>query len=158
MALSDEAICHVFGSRRFDLEDESTNVAWLAVPTFGESFHHNHHAFPRSAAHGLGRRETDPAAMFIWTLETLEIAHKSCASRPSASARSSSARSPPSPLPLGPLYLVVDDPGQRGADVLRDHSDWRMTSVAYSAARLRSGRFFQVSRSISVDTSRSSMK
>ncbi len=39
-----------------------------------------------------------------------------------------------------------------------DHSDWRMTSVASSAARLRRGRLFQVSRSISLDTSRSSRK
>ena len=48
------SICHFFGTRRFAVEDESTNVFWLALPSFGESWHHNHHAFPRSAAHGLG--------------------------------------------------------------------------------------------------------
>ena len=47
------SICHYFGRRRFDVEDHSTNVAWLALPSFGEAWHHNHHAFPRSAAHGL---------------------------------------------------------------------------------------------------------
>ena len=56
------SVCHFFGRRRFDVEDKSTNVAWLAIPTFGESWHHNHHAFPRSARQGLGqaRRSTSP--------------------------------------------------------------------------------------------------
>ena len=71
------SICHVFGRRRFDLgaENKSTNVAWLAIPTFGESWHHNHHAFPRSSAHGLKRWEIDTSAMFITVLEKLGIAH-----------------------------------------------------------------------------------
>ena len=47
------SVCHFFGSRRFDVEDHSTNVGWLAVLSLGESWHHNHHAFPRSAYHGL---------------------------------------------------------------------------------------------------------
>ncbi|MDX6706449.1 MAG: hypothetical protein QOK16_3429 [Solirubrobacteraceae bacterium] len=68
------SVCHFFGRRRFDVEDKSTNVAWLAIPTFGESWHHNHHAFPRSARQGLGRWEIDISAMFIWTLEKLGIA------------------------------------------------------------------------------------
>jgi stearoyl-CoA desaturase (Delta-9 desaturase) len=68
------SICHFFGRRRFDIEDKSTNVGWLALVTFGESWHHNHHAFPRSARQGLGRWELDPSAMFIWTLEKVGIA------------------------------------------------------------------------------------
>ena len=56
------SVCHFFGRRRFDIEDHSTNVFWLALPTLGEAWHHNHHAFPRSAVHGLGRRELDPSA------------------------------------------------------------------------------------------------
>src|SRR3954469_3899417 len=48
-------ICHFFGRRRFDVEDHSTNVWWLALPSFGEAWHHNHHTFPRSAQHGLSR-------------------------------------------------------------------------------------------------------
>jgi stearoyl-CoA desaturase (delta-9 desaturase) len=59
------SICHFFGRRRFDVEDHSTNVAWLAIPSFGESWHHNHHAFPRSATHGLGRWEIDLSALLI---------------------------------------------------------------------------------------------
>ncbi|HWI08676.1 MAG TPA: fatty acid desaturase [Solirubrobacteraceae bacterium] len=69
------SVCHFFGRRRFDVEDKSTNVAWLAIPTFGESWHHNHHAFPRSARQGLGRFEVDLSAMLIWTLEKLGLAH-----------------------------------------------------------------------------------
>jgi stearoyl-CoA desaturase (delta-9 desaturase) len=58
-------VCHFFGKRRFDVEDHSTNVFWLALPSFGESWHHNHHAFPRSAAHGLRWYELDPSAVLI---------------------------------------------------------------------------------------------
>jgi stearoyl-CoA desaturase (delta-9 desaturase) len=47
------SVCHFFGSRRFDTDDRSTNVFWLALPSLGESWHHNHHAFPRSAVHGV---------------------------------------------------------------------------------------------------------
>ncbi|HET8639830.1 MAG TPA: acyl-CoA desaturase [Solirubrobacterales bacterium] len=62
-------VCHFLGSRRFDVDDQSTNVFWLALPSFGESWHHNHHAFPRSAAHGLKRWELDPSAPVIAALE-----------------------------------------------------------------------------------------
>ena len=41
------SICHFFGARRFDTSDFSTNVFWLALPSLGEAWHHNHHAFPR---------------------------------------------------------------------------------------------------------------
>jgi len=68
------SICHFFGKRRFDVEDKSTNVAWLSIVTFGESWHHNHHAFPRSARQGLGRWELDPSAAFIWLLERIGVA------------------------------------------------------------------------------------
>ena len=44
------SVCHFLGTRRFDVDDESRNVFWLALPSLGESWHHNHHAFPRSAA------------------------------------------------------------------------------------------------------------
>ena len=69
------SVCHFFGTRRFDLEDKSTNVAWLAIPTFGESWHHNHHAFPRSAEQGLNRWEIDISAAVIDTMERLKIVH-----------------------------------------------------------------------------------
>jgi stearoyl-CoA desaturase (delta-9 desaturase) len=68
------SICHFFGSRRFDVDDHSTNVAWLALPSLGESWHHNHHAFPRSARHGLRWWEVDPSALVIGGLEKLGLA------------------------------------------------------------------------------------
>ena len=68
------SVCHFLGSRRFDTDDRSTNVFWLALPSLGESWHHNHHAFPRSAVHGLKRWELDPSALIIATLEKLGLA------------------------------------------------------------------------------------
>ena len=68
------SICHFFGRRRFDTSDESTNVGWLALVTFGESWHNNHHAFPTSAFHGLRRRELDPGGLLIRGLERLGLA------------------------------------------------------------------------------------
>jgi stearoyl-CoA desaturase (delta-9 desaturase) len=69
------SICHFLGSRRFDTEDRSTNVFWLALPSLGESWHHNHHAFPRSAVHGLRRWEVDPSGLLIATMERIGLAH-----------------------------------------------------------------------------------
>jgi stearoyl-CoA desaturase (Delta-9 desaturase) len=68
------SICHFLGTRRFEVEDRSTNVFWLALPSLGESWHHNHHAFPRSAVHGLRRWELDPSALLIGTMERVGLA------------------------------------------------------------------------------------
>jgi stearoyl-CoA desaturase (delta-9 desaturase) len=68
------SICHFFGRRRFDLEDQSTNVAWLAIPSLGEAWHHNHHAYPRSAAHGLRWYEIDLSAMVIKAMDKVGLA------------------------------------------------------------------------------------
>jgi stearoyl-CoA desaturase (delta-9 desaturase) len=68
------SVCHFFGTRRFDTNDYSTNVFWLALPSLGESWHHNHHAFPRSAVHGLRGWEIDPSALIIGALEKLGLA------------------------------------------------------------------------------------
>jgi stearoyl-CoA desaturase (Delta-9 desaturase) len=68
------SVCHFFGRRRFATEDHSTNVAWLAVPSLGEAWHHNHHAFPRSADHGLRPREVDLSGLFIRGLEKVGLA------------------------------------------------------------------------------------
>lgn len=65
------SVCHFFGKRRFDVDDESRNVGWLAPFSFGEAWHHNHHAFPTSAFHGLRlwERITDPTGLLILLLE-----------------------------------------------------------------------------------------
>lgn len=59
------SVCHFFGSRRFQVKDESRNVWWLSWISFGESWHHNHHAFPSSAFHGLRPWELDIGGLVI---------------------------------------------------------------------------------------------
>jgi stearoyl-CoA desaturase (delta-9 desaturase) len=70
------SVCHFFGRRRFETDDESRNVFWLALPSLGEAWHHNHHAFPTSAAHGLKWYELDPSALFIRGMERLGLVWK----------------------------------------------------------------------------------
>jgi stearoyl-CoA desaturase (delta-9 desaturase) len=69
------SLCHFFGRKRFDSDDESRNLAWLAPLSFGEAWHNNHHAFPTSAAHGLRwyERMLDPSAILIGTMERLGL-------------------------------------------------------------------------------------
>ena len=54
------SICHFFGHRRFEIEDQSTNVAWLSLVSFGESWHHNHHAFPAPPTTACGGGRSTP--------------------------------------------------------------------------------------------------
>jgi stearoyl-CoA desaturase (delta-9 desaturase) len=68
------SLCHFFGRRRFDTDDESRNLMWLAPLSFGESWHNNHHAFPTSFRHGLRPWELDVSAGVIWVLEKLGLA------------------------------------------------------------------------------------
>ena len=68
------SVCHFFGRRRFEIDDRSTNVGWLAVLSLGESWHHNHHAFPRSAYHGLRWWEVDPSGLIISGMQRLGLA------------------------------------------------------------------------------------
>ncbi len=68
------SVCHFFGRRRFEVDDQSTNVFWLAPFSLGESWHHNHHTFPRSARHGLRWYELDITAMVIRAMKRLKLA------------------------------------------------------------------------------------
>jgi stearoyl-CoA desaturase (Delta-9 desaturase) len=68
------SVCHFLGTRRFEVDDESRNVFWLALPSLGESWHHNHHAFPRSARHGLRWWEVDITGLVISGLARLGLA------------------------------------------------------------------------------------
>jgi stearoyl-CoA desaturase (delta-9 desaturase) len=65
---------HTWGSRRFATRDLSTNNWWVAILTFGEGWHNNHHAHPVSARHGLRWYEVDMNWYGIWTLKKLGLA------------------------------------------------------------------------------------
>ncbi|HEV3220730.1 MAG TPA: fatty acid desaturase [Candidatus Acidoferrales bacterium] len=65
---------HVWGSRRFQTQDMSTNNFLVALVTFGEGWHNNHHAHPVSAKHGLRWYEVDLNWYGIWALKKLGLA------------------------------------------------------------------------------------
>jgi len=67
---------HVFGYRNFDSADRSTNCWWVAILSFGEGWHNNHHAFPHSARHGLRWFEFDITWQHIKFLRRLGLARK----------------------------------------------------------------------------------
>ncbi|MEZ0053022.1 stearoyl-CoA desaturase (delta-9 desaturase) [Mycobacterium sp. MAA66] len=106
------SIGHYLGRRRFDTPDESRNVAWLSVLSFGESWHNNHHAFPKSAFHGFRWWEIDLSALTIRALEAsglawdvVRIAPERIAQRAEGLTRVGGGRTAPSspPRPLAEL-------------------------------------------------------
>jgi stearoyl-CoA desaturase (Delta-9 desaturase) len=69
------SICHTFGKEDFEVRDKSRNVTWLAILSFGESWHNWHHADPTCARHGALRGQIDIAARLIWVAEKLGWAY-----------------------------------------------------------------------------------
>jgi stearoyl-CoA desaturase (delta-9 desaturase) len=69
------SICHVFGKHPFVARDRSGNVAWLALPSFGESWHNLHHADPTCARHGVLKGQVDVSAALIRALEKSRLAY-----------------------------------------------------------------------------------
>jgi stearoyl-CoA desaturase (delta-9 desaturase) len=65
---------HMWGRRRFPTRDNSRNSLWVALLTFGEGWHNNHHAFPQSARHGLAWYEFDPNWYGILILRMIGLA------------------------------------------------------------------------------------
>ncbi len=70
------SICHTFGKEEFEVRDKSRNVNWLAILSFGESWHNLHHADPTCARHGALRGQVDIAARLIWFAEKLGWAYE----------------------------------------------------------------------------------
>ncbi len=68
------SVCHTFGRREFETTDRSRNEWVVGLLAFGEGWHNNHHAFPRSAFHGLHWWQFDLSGYLIWTLERLGLA------------------------------------------------------------------------------------
>ncbi len=98
------SICHFFGRRRFATDDRSTNVFWLAPFSFGESWHHNHHAFPRSAFAGLRWFELDTSGLVIRGLERLGLAWNVVRISPDRQAQRTGAA--PAPRRSAPTQTV----------------------------------------------------
>ncbi len=65
---------HVWGYRSHETRDTSTNLWWVAVITYGEGWHNNHHAYPVSSRHGLRWWEFDATYLTIRLMETLGLA------------------------------------------------------------------------------------
>ena len=65
---------HMWGGRRFATRDDSRNNWWVALISFGEGWHNNHHAHPTSARHGLAWYEFDPSWLLIRSLQFLGLA------------------------------------------------------------------------------------
>ena len=84
------SICHVFGKREFETIDRSHNEWVVGLLAFGEGWHNNHHAFPRSAFHGLHWWQIDLSGYVIWILEHLGLAQDVYRVSPAMMARFSS--------------------------------------------------------------------
>jgi stearoyl-CoA desaturase (delta-9 desaturase) len=65
---------HMWGRRRFATRDDSRNNWWVALLTFGEGWHNNHHAHPTSARHGLAWYEFDPSWILLKVLKFFRVA------------------------------------------------------------------------------------
>jgi len=67
------SVTHTFGTRPLRANDQSTNNIWLAIPTLGQSWHNNHHAFPSSAVMSVRWWEVDIGAWLIRALEKVGL-------------------------------------------------------------------------------------
>lgn len=66
--------CHKWGKRPNDTGDDSTNNWWVALLTFGEGWHNNHHDKPARARHGLEWNQLDISWRFIQLLRICRLA------------------------------------------------------------------------------------
>lgn len=87
------SVCHTFGKREFETNDRSRNEWLVGLLGFGEGWHNNHHAFPRSAFHGLHWWQFDFSGYVIWTLERLGLAREVYRVTPELLARRTSRKS-----------------------------------------------------------------
>tara|TARA_Y100000588_G_scaffold351618_1_gene403571 strand:- start:364 stop:858 length:495 start_codon:yes stop_codon:yes gene_type:complete len=70
------SLAHMFGKRRFQTNDESRNNAWLAILTFGEGWHNNHHFFPGAVKQGFRKREIDLTYWILWVMSRVGLVRK----------------------------------------------------------------------------------
>lgn len=69
------SVCHMFGRREFETRDQSHNEWVVGLLVFGEGWHNNHHAFPRSAFHGLHWWQFDVSGYLIRAFERVHLIH-----------------------------------------------------------------------------------
>jgi stearoyl-CoA desaturase (delta-9 desaturase) len=81
------SVCHTFGKRAYETNDQSRNEWIVGLLAFGEGWHNNHHAFPRSAFHGMRWWQIDFSAYLIRTLEWLGLAQDVYRVTPAMQAR-----------------------------------------------------------------------
>jgi stearoyl-CoA desaturase (delta-9 desaturase) len=72
---STNSICHTWGNTDWQSRDRSVNVSWLAIASFGESWHNLHHADPTCARHGALKGQIDQSARVIQWFEKLGWAY-----------------------------------------------------------------------------------
>jgi stearoyl-CoA desaturase (delta-9 desaturase) len=92
------SVCHTFGKRAFETKDRSHNEWVVGLLGFGEGWHNNHHAFPRSAFHGLHWWQVDVSGYLIWSLERVGLAHEVYRVPPALLERRSPRQRPTGPL------------------------------------------------------------
>jgi stearoyl-CoA desaturase (delta-9 desaturase) len=106
------SICHTFGKEEFETRDKARNVAWLAIASFGESWHNLHHADPTCARHGVVKGQIDISARLIWFFEKLGWAHDV---RWPSETRLSPKRRGAARKPLGPMTRPAAQATDRAA-------------------------------------------
>ena len=100
MTWSINSICHYFGNRRFEIEDRSTNVFWLAIPSIGESWHPTTTTPSRARQPtASSRREIDVSAGVIRMLEKVGLAWNVVRIAPERQASKLVGATPATPAP-----------------------------------------------------------
>jgi stearoyl-CoA desaturase (delta-9 desaturase) len=107
------SVCHTFGKRAFDTPDQSRNEWLVGLLAFGEGWHNNHHAFPRSAFHGLHWWQLDLSGSLIWVLEHCGLAKEVYRVTPAMRARRSARR----------VKVDIDTPTPESLDLTRREKD-----------------------------------
>ena len=104
------AVCHLdgFGYRSYETREKSRNVWWLGLLAVGEGWHNNHHAFPKSAKHGIQWFEVDITWYTIWFLEKVGLATKVI--RPPLIAKHAANQTVDSTTDGSTIVMLSDDP------------------------------------------------
>jgi stearoyl-CoA desaturase (delta-9 desaturase) len=101
---------HIWGYRTHETRDHSTNLWWVALLTYGEGWHNNHHAFQTSAKHGLAWWEVDMTYWAIRLMSLVGLAHSIKYPKLTGPAAE------PAPSPVGAAVAAAKVRGKRVGD------------------------------------------